>query len=181
MTRFADRAEFDRLVLGFKHTAFRLEARDAYNEPSEQSAVQQFLDTGKVDETLLAGWVQDLGRRTAEGQRMERVRVVTVPHSDYTRFGLALAHWNTLAGEDIRYLPRHHAGDLPDSDWWLIDSTMLLMMRFGDGDRLLGADVVTDPATVVQYGYYRDLAQHYATPWAEYVRSSVVDELPASP
>ena len=38
---------------------------------------------------------------------MERVRVVSEPHSDYTRFGIDLARrLNVPAGEDIRYLPR---------------------------------------------------------------------------
>ena len=36
---------------------------------------------------------------------MTRVRVVSEPHDDYTRFLLDLARINVAAGEDIRYLP----------------------------------------------------------------------------
>lgn len=181
MTRFVDRTQFDDLVLGFKHTAFRLEIRDRYNEPSEAEVLRQFLTSGKLDESYMADWVAELGPRISAGQRMERVRVVSEPHTDYTRFGLAVAADNIEAGEDICYLPRHRAAelDLPDHDFWLVDSTTLLLLRFGDDDVLLGADLVSDPAVVVRHCYYRDVARHYATPWATYVNQS--DQLPESP
>ncbi|WP_406316306.1 hypothetical protein OHA77_04420 [Streptosporangium sp. NBC_01639] len=170
MTRFVVRPEFTQLVLSFQHVAFRLEVRDRYNEPSEAATVRAFLDSGEMDGSLLATWAATISQRTKDGQRMERVRVVSEPHSDYTRFGLALAAHNTAAGEDIRYLPRDQAVglDLPDHDFWLIDSTTLLILRFGDDDVLLGADLVTDPAVVVKHCYYRDVARHYAAPWIEY-------------
>ncbi|MEU0521095.1 DUF6879 family protein [Streptosporangium sp. NPDC006007] len=170
MAHFAAPSGLVALVLGFEHTAFRLEVRDRYNEPSETEIVRRFLDTGELDDSYMTDWIEELAPRIASGQRMERVRVVSEPHSDYTRFGLALAAHNTAAGEDIRYLPRNHAAglDLPGHDFWLIDSTTLLLLRFGEDDVLLGADVVTDPAVVVRHCYYRDVARHYATPWSEY-------------
>ena len=180
MAHFADPSEFVALVLGFEHTAFRLEVRDRYNEPSEAQIVRRFLNTGNLNDSYMADWIEELSPRIATGQRMERVRVVSEPHSDYTRFGLALAAHNTAAGEDIRYLPRHQAAelDLPGHDFWLIDSTTLLLLRFGEDDVLLGADVVTDPAAVVRHCYYRDVARHYATPWSEYKNRVQLSEGP---
>lgn len=129
----------------------------------------------------MADWVGEISARTGSGQRMERVRVISEPPGDYARFGLALARYNVQAGEDVRYLPRHQASslDLPDHDFWLIDSTTLLILRFTDDDVLLGADVVTDPAVVVRHCYYRDVARHHAVPWQEYVRQDV--RLPEGP
>ncbi|MER5643611.1 DUF6879 family protein [Streptosporangium sp. NPDC002524] len=180
MTRFVDIPEFTDLVLGFEHTAFRLEVRDRYNEPSEAEVLRRFLTSGHLDSSYMADWVEELGPRLAAGWRMERVRVVSEPYSDYTRFGLALAAYNTAAGEDIGYLPRHQAAavDLPEHDFWLIDSTALLILRFGDDDVLLGADLIDDPAVIVKHCYYRDVARHHAVPWIEY--KGRVD-LPESP
>ncbi|WP_327580892.1 hypothetical protein OHA25_33400 [Nonomuraea sp. NBC_00507] len=167
--------DFAGLVLAFRHTAFRLETREAYNEADEAPILRRFLTGGGLDESYMDDWIEMLTPRIADGQRMERVRVVSKPHSDYTRFGLALARYNVEAGEDIRYLPRHRAAelDLPGHDFWLIDSTTLLILRFGDDDVLLGADLVTDPAVVVKHCYYRDVAQHYAVPWQEYTKQDV--------
>lgn len=181
MSRFVVRPEFTELVLSFRHTAFRLEVRDRYNEPSEADIIRRFAKTGSVEASSLEPWAGAIRERTAQGRRMERVRVVSEPHSSYTRFGLALAAHNVAAGEDIRYLPRHKASglDLPGHDFWLIDSTTLLILRFDDDDRLLGADVVTDPGVVVQHCYYRDVAQHHAIPWREYTKQDV--HLPKGP
>jgi hypothetical protein len=159
-------------VLGYEHAAFRLEQRDdRYREAEEDEPFRRFLDgepatvTGWND-----GWEQMLRKRSARGERMVRVRVVAEPHSSYTRFLLALAAVNVPAGEDIRYLPRDRARDLdlPEHDFWLIDSQRVAILRFAEDDTLLGAEVHDDPAVVAQHRYYRDVACHYAVPFTAY-------------
>jgi hypothetical protein len=101
---------------------------------------------------------------TAEGLRFSRVRVVSVPLTDYSRFGVWCSQFTCGAGEDIRYLPRDEAASdgLPDEDYWLFDSHTLVTMHFDDGDRFLGGEVVTDPAEVVMHNHWRDVAWHHA-------------------
>jgi hypothetical protein len=170
VTQLISGQAFADFVLGYEHTAFRLELRQRYNEPEENEYLQRFL-AGEPDYSWNDEWAAMMRRRTADGQRMERVRIVSAPHGDYTRFMLDLARVNVEAGEDIRYLPRDKATslDLPDHDFWLIDSTRLGILRFGDDDVLLGAEVFTDPAVVVRHCYFRDVARHYATPFREYM------------
>ncbi len=158
------------IVLGYRHTAFRLETRERYNEPEEAEPLARFL-AGEPGYGWNADWAAMVRDHAVSGRRMQRVRIVSEPHSDYTRFGLDLARVNVAAGEDIRYLPRGQAAglDLPDHDFWLIDSTRLAVLRFGADDVLLGAEVVDDPAVVVTHSYYRDAVWHYAVPYADYV------------
>lgn len=173
MTVFVDPGEFAHLVLSYQHTAFRLEQRDdQYHDLEEDEPFRRFLAgepmTGWNDE-----WEEMLRRRTADGQLMTRVRVVAEPHTDYTRFLLDLAGINVPAGEDIRYLPRDRAKglDLPGEDFWLIDSSTVVILRFADDNALIGGEVHDDPAVVARHCYYRDVACHYAIPYEEYVRS----------
>jgi hypothetical protein len=170
VTQLVDGSALAEVVLGYRHVAFRLERRERYNEAEEVGPLRRFL-AGEPDYGWNEDWVVMLRRRAADGQRLERVRVVSEPHSDYTRFGLDLASVNVPAGEDIRYLPRHRAAglDLPEHDFWLIDSTRLAILRFGEDDQMLGAEVHEDPATVVKHCYYRDVAWRYAIPFAEYL------------
>jgi hypothetical protein len=161
--------EFVGFVRGYQHTAFRLERQERYSEPTEDEPFRRFL-SGESVTGWNADWEEMLRRRTADGQRMTRVRIVTEPHDDYTRFLLALAEINVPAGEDIRYLARDRAKglDLPDYDFWLIDSMRVGIMRFRDDATLIGAEVFDDPAVVVKHCYYRDVACRYAIPYAEY-------------
>jgi hypothetical protein len=117
-------------------------------------------------------WLALIVRQRVEGRRIERVRVVSRPYSDYTRYGLWLCAYNTQAGEDIRYLERQHSAGLPNHDYWLLDSSRLYNVRFDEGDELLGAELVEDPAAVVQAGLWRDAAWHHAVPYSEYVKAA---------
>jgi hypothetical protein len=174
--------DFERLFTTFQHTAFRLEVRERYNGIGyEVEPLRQFLAGQPVDLAFARSWFDLMRSHRAAGRRVERVRVVSRPHSDYTRYALWLCQFNSEAGEDIRYLDRALAVGLPDEDYWLLDSSRLYILRFDDDDNLLGADLIENPATVVQHCFWRDAAWHHATPYPRYIEAAGAVEPPASP
>ena len=148
----------------FEHTAFRLEVRESYNAPREVESFRRFKAGEPVDLSWAETWFSMIRGATAEGRRFARVRIVNVPLSEYSRFGLWGARRTSDAGEDIRYLPRDVAEglDLPNHDYWLFDSRRLVRMHFGEEDKFQGGEIITDAAEVVQHNYWRDVAQHHA-------------------
>jgi Family of unknown function (DUF6879) len=82
--------------------------------------------------------------------------------SDWSRYSHALSQHNVAAGEDIRYLDRRQAPDLPDHDYWLFDSSNLFIMRFDEADRFIGAEPLDDPTMIVRHNYWRNAACHRA-------------------
>lgn len=112
----------------------------------------------------MQNWLTMIREATSEGRRFTRVRVVSLPLTDYSRFSYAVAQQNNAAGEDIRYLTRDQAevAGLPNHDYWLFDSRKLAMMHFGDDDRFVGAEIVEGPEEIVQHNYWRDAAWHDA-------------------
>ena len=100
----------------------------------------------------------------SEGRRFARVRVVSLPLSDYNRWSYVIAQHNITAGEDIRYITRERAQDagLPSHDYWLFDSRQLLRMHFDEDDRFVGGEIIEDSAEIVQHNYWRDAAWHHA-------------------
>ncbi len=101
---------------------------------------------------------------TAEGRLWSRVRVVSLPLSDYSRFGMWGVGSTREAGDDIRYLTREaaSAATLPEYDFWLFDSRLLLRMHFADDDSFTHAEVIEDPAAIVKHNHWRDAARHHA-------------------
>lgn len=174
--------DFEQLFATFEHTAFRLEVRERYNGIDyEVEPLRQFLAGQPVDLAFAQAWFDLMRSHRAAGRRIERVRVVSRPHSDYTRYALWLCQYNTEAGEDIRYLDRAHAGGLPNEDYWLLDSSRLYVLRFDDDDNLLGAEQIEDAASVVvQHCFWRDAAWHYAIPYPQYFEATGAVERPAS-
>ena len=99
---------------------------------------------------------------TAEGRHFTRVRVVSMPLTDYSRFGVFCSEHTNAAGEDIRYLRRDDATDLPDYDYWLFDSRVLVRMHFDRDENFLGGERIEDAAVIVRHNYWRDAAWHRA-------------------
>ncbi|WP_370352222.1 DUF6879 family protein [Catenulispora sp. EB89] len=154
--------EFGQLFRDFEHSAFRLETRDHYKSANESEALRQFVAGEPVEMGWFQNWLTMIQQASAEGRRFMRVRVVTVPLTDYSRFGVFCSKYTNDAGEDIRYLTRQAAAGLPDYDYWLFDSSKLVRMRFDDDENFLGGELIEDPAVIVQHNYWRDAAWHRA-------------------
>lgn len=107
-------------------------------------------------------WLTMIRKATAQGLRFSRVRVVSTPLTEYSRFGIFCSEYTNAAGEDIRYLWRDDAARLPDYDYWLFDSRELVRMHFDDDENFLGGEGIEDPAVILEHNYWRDVARHHA-------------------
>ncbi|WP_280264279.1 DUF6879 family protein [Nocardia wallacei] len=153
--------------------AFHLEVRDSYGVSSEDEAFQHFMKNQPFDyREWFQDWYDFVRQLTARGVSVSRVRVVSVPHSDYQRWSLTVAALNIEAGEKIRYLPRYLAGEVPPDDWWLIDSeTVVFNLADRDGRAVGGSAVTTDPRIVSYCHDVRDRLWALATPYSDYIQA----------
>ncbi len=99
---------------------------------------------------------------------MGRVRVADKPMTTEQRFLLDYARHNAEVGEDIRYLWREDAADLPAEDFWIFDSRLVALLHFDDADNITGIELITEPAEVVRYAIVRDAAMHHAVPFDQF-------------
>lgn len=171
-SRLLTEAEFAEQLQRFDHTAFRLELQKMYAEPGELDQVTRFVAGDPIDPLSnpgLQAWCSWVAAATAEGKRIERVRVHDDPLTDYQRWMRWLSTANVAAGESIRYMTRqraHEIGLLPaagDEDWWLYDSSTVMILRFRDGQRI-EQELTTEPHIVLQACRWRDLAVHHSAP-----------------
>lgn len=177
MAHLLSGGELDGLFDAFERSAFRLETRDRYNVPSERESLRRFL-AGDPDEDYARGrpWYDRTRRAAAEGRPFTRVRVVTVPLGDYSRYALWCARDNIRAGEDIRYLERSQAARLglpvePPHDAWLLDDVTVVILHFDADDAFAGAEVTDDPATVARHRAWRQVAWEHALTREAFLRS----------
>lgn len=157
-------------------SAFHVEVRDAYAVPSESEPLRRFLNGEPPPESPDESWNEwdDLVRDvTSRGVIVGRIRVVTVPHSDYHRWLLTQTADNVAAGEDIRYLPRHlvDANSIPIDDFWLLDDTTVAFNLVDSRGTPAGAAVTTAPRVAEHCLRVKDYLWSVATPFAAYVTS----------
>ena len=138
--------------------------RDRYDADYENESLRKFLAGEHDDLPWMQDWLTMIRAATKEGRRFTRVRVVSLPLTDYSRFGVFCSQFTNGAGEDIRYLTRENAdaAHLPNHDYWLFDSRKLVRMHFDGSDAFLGGEVIEDTAEIVKHNYWRDAAWHHA-------------------
>ncbi|MBF6278742.1 MULTISPECIES: DUF6879 family protein [Nocardia] len=153
-----------------RREAFHLEVRDAYAVADESAPFRKYLDGEQDDYAWFEPWLQLVKDTTGRGVAVTRVRVVTVPHTDYTRFSLAVTELNAGAGEDIRYLPRHEAGEVPSDDFWLLDDNRVVFNLVDENGRAAdGAALTTDTGIVEHCRRLKQRLWSLATPYREYI------------
>lgn len=163
--------KFDQLFRTFKHGAFHLEVQDSYHTPEESGPFHLFL-TGQADDFAWhEPWLDLVREVTRQGRSITRARVVTVPHVDYTRWGLTVAEHNIAAGEDIRWLPRDlvDPAELTTDDYWLFDEELVVFTVFEPSGRFAGGAATTDPVIVEHCRAVRDRVWRAAVPHHQYI------------
>jgi hypothetical protein len=165
---------FESLFRTFALTAFHLELQDEYHTPEEAGPFRLFLDAEPDDFAWHEPWLRLVREVTSAGKRINRVRVVTVPHSDYARWGLAVAPRNIEAGEDIRWLPRHRTTDLdlPTDDFWLFDNDWVVFTVFTPSGQFGGGAVTGDPHIVRHCRRAYEQVWERAVPHHQYVATT---------
>ncbi len=143
----------------FSYSAFRLEA------------LQHYAGTGRDDQ-----WVALLRAGRRWGKAYQRVHVITEPLTPAMQQELTEGYGpNVAAGEDIGIIPVAADGtwpaDIPEYDFWLFDSSSLLVMRYDPDGSWAGASRVRDPGAIVAACRARDAALHRATSWHAYISS----------
>ncbi|MGI5289169.1 DUF6879 family protein [Nonomuraea polychroma] len=164
--------EFEKLFSSFERSAFRLETRERYHlAKDEEEPLRRFLAEEPDDLAWMSGWLDLMRHHVREGRSVRRVRVVSRPFSDYTRFSMSVARHSIPAGDQIRYLDRVKAERLgfPFSDWWLFDDQRLALLHLDEEDVLHGAEIITDSEIVARHRTWRDIAWRNAIPLEEFV------------
>ncbi|BEL02070.1 hypothetical protein Q0Z83_002610 [Actinoplanes sichuanensis] len=141
---------FRRMFRSFDRTAFHLEVRDVYRVAEEAPPFQRFLDGEPDDFAWQRPWLELMREVTESGRSVRRLRVVTAPHGDYTRWLLSISGLNVEAGEDIRWLPRAATAGLPvaHDDFWLFDDRRVVFTLFEPDSSSAGGAMTEDPAIV---------------------------------
>ncbi|MBO2456544.1 DUF6879 family protein [Actinomadura violacea] len=170
--------DFGAMFQDVRRYAFRLETRNRYNVPDERPSFEAFMaGRRELDESVRSGPWYDMTRQAArEGRPFARVRIVSTPLNDYSRYALWAAQGNLAAGEEIRYLDRDRAEALglpvrPPHDAWLLDDERIAVLHFDDEDQLLGAELLDDPTTIEQHQAWRDIAWKTSVSRDEFLRS----------
>jgi hypothetical protein len=163
--------ELGALLTGFRTSAFRFEIRDRYDSDVGRESFRRFLAGEADDYAWHRSWMEMLRRDREQGKVWQRVRIVSVPLSPWTRYALRVARLSVEAGDDIRYLRRDVADriGLTPLDCWIFDDDQLIHLHFHDDDTFAGAELITDEQVVRRHQAWRELAWQHARRLEDFV------------
>ncbi len=176
----------------FTASAFRLETLQTYEVAADGSDYRRYLD-GERSWTVerKQPWLDVLAAEKAAGRYRHRVRIVSRPVSDYTRYECEWGYApNVAAGEDIRIIDLGEralpsGAGLVDGDWWFVtdaaEISRMVVMHYGPDGQFDGAEEAT-AATVERARAARDLLWSAAEPfgaWWERHHELHRDRVPA--
>jgi hypothetical protein len=161
----------------FQHSAFRLETLPEYRVEQEAEWFAEWQRSGTVPELTPDNdsWCELLREATSAGRRMQRVRLVSTPLSDYERFELATFRDSVAAGEEIWVCDREswerivRADNL--NDFWLFDDETTIMLSYDQEGRLQGTGDGERRICIRQ----RDLALEHSIPLADFLARTTRD------
>lgn len=158
---------------GAQRSAFHLEVRDSYAEPAESEPLRRFLagEPEPPDGYDKSDWIELIEALTNRGVAMSRIRVVSQPLSGYQQWLLSVAGSSVSAGEDIRYVPRHLADEVPPDDWWLFDDEVVAFNLVDASGKPAGAAVTIDPGVAAYCQSIRKRLWDLAIPYTEFASS----------
>lgn len=127
------------LLNDFKESAFRLETLSEYNVPTETKAREYFRTNGTIPEGHNDEWLRLIKQNVSAGKTMKRLRILTLPLTEYEQFEMAAYKGNIAAGEQIRFLKNKKLK--PIQDFWAFDNKWIARMLYDDRGAWLGAEV----------------------------------------
>ncbi|MFE6778299.1 DUF6879 family protein [Streptomyces sp. NPDC057702] len=156
-----------------RHSAVHIEMRDAYQPTDPEFVAWQHgkrLDPAADRSTWWRPFLDVVAETTAPGVVMRRARIVSEPVTDYIRYEHDVTFPNIAAGEQVRWLPRRKAADipLPGTDLWMFDGESVLFTYFSGIGEVVDREWRTDPEAVRLAAGAFELVWDRATPHEEY-------------
>lgn len=167
-----DPDEFRKRLRGFERSAWRWEAQQVYDFPTELEQVARYVAGESKPDGYNSGWLDNVRGVTESGRTIGRVRAVRRPLTDYVRCQLDWVTPDSVrAGEDIRVLDVTDDDlGMPTYDWWLFDDELVVRLNFTPDGSLVDIEELGD-IEVSQYVEWMDTARSRAVPYGEYARA----------
>ncbi len=140
-----------------KKNIFRLEAIPEYGVPEDLVLFEKWKQgTLELDKASKA-YLEKLNKTKKRGVKMQRVRIVPLPISEYIKYEIDFWKHSIQKGEEILFLEENEYENLIKNlnfeprDFWMFDDKVLIMFYYdGKGD-FLREEVIQNDKIIKQY------------------------------
>ena len=97
-----------------------------------------------LDDKGMKDWWDFIALKTRDGVKMERIRLIIEPLTEYTKRELIVHAKSKTFGDDIRTISEETFNKLSIklADFWLIDEKLVLIMKYSENGEYFGFDIM---------------------------------------
>ena len=165
----------DEFFASFTRSAWRLETLPAYGTPESDPSFAAYLTLGHLppleQRPAKQAWMAAVKEAVAAGKQLGRVHVLRRPLTLYLAYELQTYVENVEAGEDVRIadLDQHPVLSALDTDFWLLDDQLALVMDYDPEGRFRSLTPTSNPSVLRRCRRRRDLAIARSIPVQEFL------------
>lgn len=161
---------------------FRLEAIPEYNVPEDLVLFNKWKQSKLESDKAFLKWLEGLNKTKERGVKMQRVRIVSLPFSDYIKYEIDFWKHSTKQGENILFLEAKRYEHIKQKfnfepkDFWIFDDKILIIFHYDEKGDFVKEKLIPDKETIKKYvELKRELLDH-AIPMDEFLKSKATTE-----
>ncbi len=154
---------------------FRLEAIPEYGVPEDLVQFEKWkLGESDLDEASI-NWLGNLNKTKERGVKMQRVRVVPLPLSDYIKYEIYFWKHSMQNGEEILFLEEKEYDRLiqplnfKPKDFWMFDDKVLIIFHYDKTGDFVMEESITDMQTTNEHLELKQKLLQSAIPMEEFL------------
>lgn len=153
---------------------FRLQLLDTYLVESEKENFDKYNRGEYVEDSqTFIEWKNQIKEKSSQGVHIINMAVVTLPLSQYKKFGIATALLQTLKlGQESFYVEREKVSNEIKGfeDYWMFDRKVVIKMKYDEyGHFLKMEDAISNAGEVKRYVILRDSLLKKALPLLKFL------------
>lgn len=162
-------ATFDELLAWCSKTAEHWELRDGYDVPEEADDLDRWRRGETGPDPYRDNFRPMVAAAVARGVAFRRLRVVSVPATEYVRYEYDTTGHILDSGEQVRWIKRPDVvGLVPANDLWVFDGRFVHWGFFDPANRFTGARIDDDTGAAEVICNAFDSVWSQATPHADF-------------
>ena len=140
-----------------ERSVFRLEAIPVYKVPEDLILFEKWKQGRLELDARSKEWLKNLKKTSQRGVKIQRVRVVPLPLSDYIRYEIDFWKNSVKCGEEILSLKSKDYGkiiknlDFTPKDFWMFDDKALIIFLYDSRGDFVREESIPNKATIKRY------------------------------
>ncbi|MEK6846213.1 MAG: DUF6879 family protein [Nanoarchaeota archaeon] len=158
---------------------FRLEAIPEYNIPEDLVSFKKWKQ-GKSDlDEASKKWLENLSKTGWRGVRMQRVRVVSLPLSEYIKYEIDFWKYSIKNGEEILFLEdkKYRTAiqniDFELRDFWMFDDKVSIIFHYDETGDFVKEEPVADQRVIKKHLELKQKMLQLAIPMGEFLKTNI--------